>query len=170
MSNPFKTEKEKIYERSIAASKMLAETASLTGISEEMLFAACARYIGNKNTPVGGLVRFVIDVAADQYLAEEFYQHYPELLEMLEQSGCDNTEILFQSYLHTHPLILSCKEQDCNGTIIGGCPKMTCDTCGREYYMIIDGVSTLMCDHCVAAELGECSEHSRNIRRKIYAV
>lgn len=123
-----------------------------------------------ERSPVSRLIQYCIDIAGDQFISEEFYQNYPELLSFLSKSGCDNEEVLFRAYVLSHPDIFNCKQAGCHGKIIGGCPKMFCNDCGKVYYVNIEGISSLFCSRCVANELIECTEKSRRRRYLINAV
>ena len=133
------------------------------------LLAGCIRLLTTSRTPISRLMQYCVDIAGDQFISEEFYQNYPELLSFLSKSGCDNEEVLFRAYVLSHPDIFNCKQSGCHGKIIGGCPKMFCDSCGKGYYLNIEGVSDLFCSRCVANELIECTEKSRRRRYLINA-
>jgi len=149
---------------------LLGPILSNTGLSLQDLVARSINHIISKKEPVSRLLQYCIDLAGDQYISEEFYQNYPELLGFLAKAGCDNEEVLFRSFVISHPDIFDCKQQGCHGKIIGGCPKMYCDTCGKLYFLNIEGVTDTFCSRCVANDLLECTEKSRRRRYLINAV
>ena len=138
--------------------------------SLQELVSSSLRMLISERSPLARIMQYCLDVAGDQYISEEFYQNYPEILGFLSKSGCDNEEVLFRAYVLSHPDILNCKHLGCHGKIIGGCPKMYCDECGKAYFLNIDRVSDLFCSRCVANELVECTEKSRKRRYLINAI
>lgn len=143
---------------------------SQTDWSLEDVTATSIKMLISRDTTLSRLVQYCIDVAGDQYMSEEFYRRYPELLDFLASCGCDNDEILFRSWVQHHPDIFYCKTFNCHGTIIGGCPKMYCDNCGKLYFLHIDDITDTMCSRCAANEMGECGEQSRTRRYHIYTI
>ena len=159
------------YILSISSGVILAgeDIAKNYDISIEDVISICLRYETKKESPISTLLRYAIDVASDEAIEEEFYQSYPSVLDFLSQSGSANMEIQFMSFVRHHPDIFICKEPNCDGIIIGQCPKMICNKCNRKYYVIIDSITSDMCNQCIAQEVGECVEKNRITRMKIYA-
>ena len=139
------------------------------GVSIEAITSAAICCLVSSELPSSRLMGFCLDTAADQYLSEEFYQSHPELLTFLKDCGCTNDEVLFREFVVTHQDIFKCKTYTCEGKIVGGCPKMYCEDCGRNYFLAIDNVSDTMCKNCVANMMGECTHDSRRKRHMIYA-
>lgn len=120
--------------------------------------------------PIGRVLKMVIDIISDDYISEEHYQKYPEIMDFLISAGSDNEELLWMHYLKTHPDIFKCKNLQCDGRIIGNCPAMWCDTCGKLYMTNIEYITEKMCERCVADHIKECKEEVRKRRHQIYAV
>ena len=157
----------------------LIEYANKKDMSIDMVLAKTMRLILNERSPLSQLLQYMVDFAGDQFISEEFYQRHEDLLMWLDACGCDNEEVRFRAYVSSHPDIFICKEQDCDGIIEGGCPKMVCNKCGRHYYLSVDTITETMCSRCVANKLGECktstskepcTEKDRSRRRIIYAI
>ena len=138
------------------------------GVGLECITAAAINALIHADFPSSKIMRYCTDTAADQYVSEEFYQKYPQLLTFLKKCGCDNDEILFREFIETHNEIFKCKTYTCEGRIVGGCPKMYCEECGRNYFLSIDRITEKMCTNCVANMMGECTEDSRRKRHIIY--
>lgn len=134
---------------------------------EDVVFTSIGM-LTRRSTPAARIMQYCIDIAGDQYISEEFYQNYPELLKYLDMAGCDNEEVLFRAFVLSHPDIFNCKQLGCHGKIIGGCPKMYCDDCGKLYFLEIEGITDLFCSRCVAREMQECTEKSRRRRYQIH--
>ena len=145
-------------------SGLLENGADISYIASSSIKSLIAR-----DLPESRLLSYCLDEAADQFLSEEFYQKYPELLTFLKNCGCSRDEVLFREFVETHRDIFKCKTYTCTGTIVGGCPKMYCDECGRNYFLQIDSLSGEMCNNCAANKMGECDEDSRRKRHIIYA-
>jgi len=141
-----------------------------SGLSLEEVAAASIRLLSRTPTPTARLVQYCVDVAGDQFMSEEYYQRFPGLLSFLAKCGCGNEEVQFHDWIQQHPDVFHCKAYQCDGTIVGGCPKMFCDQCGKQYFLQLDGITDTVCDRCVARDLGECSEESRRRRYQIYGI
>lgn len=139
-----------------------------SGVDIMCLASASIKSLLSEDYPASRLLNYCLDEAADQYLSEEFYQKYPELLTFLKECGCTKDEVIFREFVETHKEIFRCKTYTCEGTIVGGCPKMYCEECGRNYFLQIDGVSDIMCSNCAADKMKECTEESRRKRHIIY--
>lgn len=136
----------------------------------ESVVAASVRKLTRENNPTSKLVQYCFDIAGDQYISEEFYQRFPEILDFLAACGCNNEEVLFLAYVQNHPDIFDCKSYDCGGRIIGQCPKMYCDDCGKQYFLDVENITELMCSRCVANSMKECTATSRRKRYQVYAI
>jgi len=156
-----------VHQEVVLAVRSLAERHNLP---PEMVVAAVVKSVAMESTPLGKLMQFVVDDAADQYIAEEFYQRHEGLLEFLAGCGCNDSDVQFLSYVKTHPDIFVCKTPDCPGRIVGGCPKMFCEICGKPYFVNIEDISKEMCQQCVSFKVKECDERSRKRRFQIFAV
>ena len=157
----------------------LLEYANKKEMTVDMVLAKTMKLILSERSPLSQLLQYMVDFAGDQFISEEFYQRHQDLLLWLDACGCDNEEIKFRAFVHTHPDIFTCKEKECDGIIEGGCPKMICNKCGRQYYLSVDDITNTMCSRCVANKLGECkpgvsknacTEKDRTRRRVIYAI
>jgi hypothetical protein len=154
----------------ITASEILLSGLLEVGVSIEDITSASINQLLRHELPSSRLMSYCLDTAADQYISEEFYQRYPELLTFLKDCGCRNDEVLFREYVETHKDIFKCKTYSCEGKIVGGCPKMYCEDCGRNYFLKIDKITDTMCHNCIANTMGECTEESRRKRHIIFAI
>lgn len=118
-------------------------------------------------TPLGRLLSYVIDVASDEFLSEEYYNSRPELMEFLVLAGSNDEELRFRNYKRSHAEVFTCKS--CSSSLDGGCPLASCPECGKTYYMIVDKLSQAICNKCAAQLLGECTEEKRNRNYKIFS-
>ena len=130
--------------------------------------AAVIRRLVDTPTPAGKIIRYALDVASDEYIANEFYQVYPELLPFLVQCGTTDEEVRFREWQMNHHDILHCRMKGCSGKLIGGCPVVVCDTCGTHHYVNIEGISTSCCERCAAQKLRECIAENRTRLHTIY--
>ena len=119
--------------------------------------------------PLSTLLQYAIDVASDEFIEEEFYHTHNDILLFLSESGSTNMELQFMAFVKFHPDIFICKEHECDGHIIGGCPKMQCEKCNRLYFVDIENITSKMCEQCIASKIGDCTDDDRKIRRKIFA-
>ena len=138
--------------------------------SEQSQAAAIIRQLVQTPSPAGKLMRFALDVASDEYIANEFYQSHPELMSFLVQCGASDREVMFRDYLTRHQEILHCRKKGCSGTLMGGCPVVVCDTCGTKHFVEVDRLSKEMCSQCAAQKLGECDPETRRRMHTIYCV
>lgn len=127
-------------------------------------------YTRGKKTPLSQLLQYSLDIAADQYVAEEFYLSDQELMLWLADAGTHNEEVQLRSYMIKNPQIFSCRMLGCDGRIIGGCPKLYCDKCNTSYFLHVDNITKVMCKRCVANELGECTYKTRRKCKDIYGI
>jgi hypothetical protein len=158
---------------SVNVSNVLKEIDSLiasSGVDTCDVLAEMIRRVVISKTPLGKILRYVIDTASDEFLSEEYYHTHHELLIFLARAGSGVEELLYRAYAATHPDVFTCKK--CKSPLIGGCPVNTCSNpdCGRRYYVKVDGISNVMCENCVASKLGDCSEDKREHMYKIYAL
>jgi len=123
----------------------------------------------DNNGPLSTLLQYAIDVASDEFIEEEFYHTYNDILFFLSESGSTNMELQFMAFVKSHSDIFICKEHACDGHIIGGCPKMQCEKCSRLYFVDIENITDKMCEQCIASKIGECIDSDRKTRRKIFA-
>ena len=144
-----------------------------TGESLEVVVARALRTLKDHGGPTGKLLLYCLDEAADQYIANEYYQQFPEILSFLKLAGTSEPEALFRAYMLEHPDILYCRSRGCEGTLVGGCPKIHCDTCGRKYFLQVDDLSAAVCNECVANgnanHLKDCTKKSRECIFRILA-
>lgn len=127
------------------------------------------KYEISRETPLSSLLQYAIDVASDEFISEEFYQKYDNVMAFLSVSGTTNMELQFRTYVNAHSEIFLCKEPACDGKLVGGCPKMQCDKCGRLYFINVDNITEKMCGQCIAFKIGECIVEDTEKRRKIFA-
>jgi len=154
----------------LEVSAALGALSARHNLPRELVVAEVVKSVATENSPLGKLLQFAVDEAADQFISEELYQRHSGLLEFLAACGCDDEEVQFKSYVQTHSDIFVCKTADCPGKIVGGCPKMYCEFCGKPYFVNIEGISDQMCTRCVSKQIGECDERSRKRRHQIFAV
>ena len=128
------------------------------------------RELIESKSPIGTMMRMALDTAADQYVAEEYHQRFPEVMEFLVKAGSDQEELLWRYYISTHKELLKCKNKDCEGELVGDCPAMWCNECNKKYYLSVEEYTEKMCSRCAAQHLGECIEAERKKRYVIYAV
>jgi hypothetical protein len=116
------------------------------------------------------ILQYVIDVAAEQFVSEGFYNRYPGLLDFFKRCGTSNEDILFLHFAQTHIDSLYCRNDACNKTpLVGECPMMYCPTCNRRYFIDVDTVTPLICNKCVS--LGkECTEQTRRYAYRLFFV
>lgn len=150
--------------------ELIDELREEMGIEDWEVLALHLHRFTTGTRPISRLLRFAIDVAGDEYLADEFYERYPQLGDFLAIAGCSDEEVQFRSYLRAHPDMLYCRTDSCRSTLYGACPIMTCSVCGRRHYLDVDGLSAKMCSTCVARHLGECTEETTTRMTHIYAI
>lgn len=138
--------------------------------AEQADAAAVIRQLVSSPDPAGKLLKYALDVASDEFVANEYYQAYPEIMSFLVCAGTTDEEILFRDYVYRHQEILYCRKKDCRGHLQGGCPVMICDTCGAKHYLKIDKISDLCCTRCAAQKTKECTEEMRERHHKIFCV
>ena len=138
--------------------------------TEQADAAAVIRRLVASPDPAGKLLKYALNVASDEFVANEYYQSYPELMSFLVQAGTTDEEILFRDYIYRHQEVLYCRKKDCTGHLQGGCPIMICDTCGAKHILKIDTISDMCCARCAAQKLKECTEDMRDRNHKIYCV
>lgn len=138
--------------------------------TQELLLADHVGYTISKNIPLSQLLQYTIDTASDQFVAEEYYHRFPDLVTWLARAGTGEEEVVLRDYVQRNPQIFTCREPECKGRIVGACPILYCEACGTEYFLYLDNVSKTMCERCVANELGECSPQRRRTRKPIYGI
>lgn len=150
------------------AQELLESCAKKTGVEIPGVIASFINWACQQKGPLARLLQFCIDTASDEFVAEEFYQKYPELLTFLAQAGSGHEEVRFRAYVHHHPDIFVCKA--CGGRISGGCPIMVCEACDKLYFVEIADITPTMCERCSASKIGECTLEKRTKRHRIFAV
>jgi hypothetical protein len=136
------------------------------GITDEVLLATMIQAFIDRKTPVGRLLKFVIDTASDEFIAEEFYHKYKDILTFLANAGSTNDEVRFLAYHHHHPELFICKH--CGSNLVGMCPSMLCFECGRSYYYNIENISDGMCKYCAFDKLRKSSDDDCRRRKQIH--
>ena len=139
-----------------------------TFTAEQTAAAAVIRRLVDSPDPAGKLLKYALAVASDEFIANEYYQTYPELMSFLVQAGTTDEEILFRDYVYRHQEVLYCRKKGCHGHLQGGCPVMVCDTCGTKHNLVIDHISDLVCTRCAAQKLKECSHDLREKLHRIF--
>jgi len=151
------------------AGAIIQSIADYCDTSTDEVVASCIKWSIEQEDELGRLMQYASDIMGDQFVSEEFYNRHPRLLDFLDKCGCDNEEVRFRAYVNSHRDIFQCKSPDCDGTIVGGCPRMACDTCGKKYFVNIDKITDLMCSRCVANKRKECTELMRRLDHQIFA-
>jgi hypothetical protein len=122
----------------------------------------------DERTPLSRLLQFSLDTAGDQFIAEEFYHRFPDLLHFLSSAGCDNEEVLFRSFVLRHREVMYCRDPFCASPLYGGCPIVICSKCGKKHYLEVEELSELVCSRCVSRQIGECTSEECRKMHQIY--
>ena len=123
-----------------------------------------------ENTPLSNVLRYALDVAADELVNEIYYKKHPELLNFIVNAGCSCSEAKFINYVNNHSEIFVCRNKKCDGVLEGICSKMKCNKCNKVYNITIYGITESLCRSCTARKLKECTVESLEKLTKINCI
>jgi len=150
--------------------KILEGIKQSKGVTDDEVFASILRYMSSMNTPLGSLTQYIIDIATDEYISNEFYRSSPSLVKFLAEAGTNDEELQMQNFIMNHPEMMTCRNKECKGKLQGNCPIVTCYECGATYYVQVDGLSEIVCERCVSDYVKKCNKEKRKKRPIIYAI
>ena len=155
-------------ETALNVEEVITQYAQTQNISPEIAVARMIHWASQQKGSFGKLLQYAIDVLSDEYVNQEVYQINHDLLVLLKEMGTKEMEIVIREYMLRKPETFTCRSKGCNGTIVGACPLLYCETCKRRYVIKADGLEEAICSKCAAHKTGECTAQTRATAFKLY--
>lgn len=149
---------------------LITQIAKDKGITESDVVSSVIRATLSFSNHISSLMQYVIDIASDEFMSNDFYRSDPELMSFLASCGTNDEDLQMVNFIESHQDMMVCRNKGCKGKLHGSCPILHCYDCGASYYLHVPELSDTVCGRCVSDIVKKCNKATRMKRPIIYAL